>query len=252
MDLDMLTRDFYVKSTQSGLGSCFEDARSRTYSEFSFFGIIGTMVLINITEDSEQPLSFPTCRQPTDILHLNTIERMIPVSFAHCRPAKQWIQALLPSGAYLGLAPAASLSQLKTTSLLSQLIEKGIIDTQLWSLVLLNGQDGLFSLGGTPVASIRKVEKETQDLLSSQNPEGHEELKREEHLEDRASVYDPEVASDPDHDWKWMPVRGIDGFWQIQMRGVWVDGVKNVFNQPVILDVSQSPPSSHEIDLIAH
>ncbi|CAG8957763.1 hypothetical protein HYFRA_00000101 [Hymenoscyphus fraxineus] len=220
MDLDMLTKDFYVKSTQSSLGSFFLDFMSKTY------------------KDSEQPLPFPTCRQPTDILHLNTIERMIPVSFAHCRPSKQWIQALLPSGAYLGLAPAASLSQLNTTSLLSQLIEKGILDTQMWSLVLLNGRDGLFSLGGTPLASIRKVEKETQDLLASQKQEGHEELKREEHLEDRAAIYDPSIAGDPDRDWKWMQVRGIDGFWQIQMHGVWVDGVKNVFNQPAVLDIN--------------
>lgn len=168
---------------------------------------------------------------------------MIPISFANCKPAKQWIQSLLPSGAYLGLAPAASLSQLNTTSLLPQIIEKGIIDSQLWSLVLLNGQDGLFSLGGTPLASIRKVEKETQDLLSSQNEkvEGHEELKREEHLEDRASIYDSDVARETDHGWKWMPVQGIEGFWQIMMHGVWFDGVKNIFNQPAILDVRPPP-----------
>lgn len=210
------------------------------------------MGLMRAVEDSEQPLSFPTCRRPTDILHLNTIDRMIPISFAHCRPAKQWIQALLPSGAYLGLAPAASLSQLNTTSLLPQLIEKGVVDTPLWALVLLNGQDGLFSLGGTPLASIRKVEKETQDLLSSQNPQEHEELKREEKLEERVGVYDSEVARDPDHEWKWMDVRGIGGFWQIMMHGVWVDGVENVLNQPAVLDVYLPLPSPSPSILPTH
>jgi hypothetical protein len=160
---------------------------------------------------------------------------LIKVNFAHCRPAQQWIQSLGPSGAYLGLAASSSLSQLKTTSLMAQLIEKGIIDLPMWSVVLLNGQDGLFSMGGTPIATIKEVAKETRELLSSQVT--HEELKRSTPLEKRIAEYTPSKEGDTNTDWKWLKVQGSDGWWQIQLHGIWVDGTKVIYNQPAILDV---------------
>ncbi len=166
---------------------------------------------------------------PTDVIHLPTVHRTALVSFAHCRPAKQWIRALLPSGAYLGLAPSASLSQTKTVGLLQQLLEKDFVDTPIWSLILINGKEGIFSIGGTSAASLRQVEKETDDAL---NPGEHDETKR-----------DTTRAEQEDHleDWRWMKVHGAEGWWQILMRGIWVDGIKVLGNQPVVLDVSEHP-----------
>lgn len=178
--------------------------------------------------DSEAPLSFPTCRGPTDIVHLPTIQRPIPITFAHCRPAKQWLRALLPSGAYLGLAPSASLSQTKTIGLLEQLLDKKVIDVPMWSLVLINGKEGIFSIGGTSAASLRQAEKETDEML---NPGEHDETKR-----DTSDA----IANDAMKDWKWMEVHGAEGWWQILMRGIWVDGIKVLNNQPIVLDVRET------------
>ena len=125
-----------------------------------------------------------------------------------------------------------------------QLIEKEIIDLPMWSLVLLNGQDGLFSMGGTPVATIREVEKETQDLLNGKKSEKqeitHEELKRSMQLEKRAAEYTPPTDESSSTAWKWLKVRGSDGWWQIRLHGVWVEGTKIEYNQPAILDVRPS------------
>lgn len=38
--------------------------------------------------------------------------------------------------------------------------------------------------------------------------------------------------------WKWSPVEGADGWWQTLMRGVWVDGVKVLKNQPCVVDIN--------------
>ncbi|KAH9220100.1 aspartic peptidase domain-containing protein [Leptodontidium sp. 2 PMI_412] len=210
MDLDMLTADWWVLSTSSSKGSWFLDFNSKTYEQV----------------DSEAPLSFPTCRGPTDVVHLPTIQRPIPISFAHCRPAKQWLRALLPSGAYLGLAPSPSLSQTKTVGLLQQLMEKKAIGIPVWSLLLINGKEGLFSIGGTSAASVRQAEKETDEML---NPEEHAETKRE--------TAEAKAKGDL-KDWKWIKVHGAEGWWQILMRGIWVDGIKVLDNQPIVLDVN--------------
>ncbi|KAH7410971.1 aspartic peptidase domain-containing protein [Cadophora sp. MPI-SDFR-AT-0126] len=208
MDLDMLTADFWVLSTSSSKGSWFLDFNSKTYV------------------DSEAPLAFPTCRGPTDVVHLPTLRKPIPIDFAHCRPAKQWLRALLPSGAYLGLAPSAWLSQTKTDGLLQQLMEKKAINVPMWSLLLINGKEGLFSIGGTSADSVRQAEKETDEML---NPGEHDETKRDT---SKAN------AEDDVKDWKWMKVHGAEGWWQILMRGIWVDGIKVLDNQPIILDVN--------------
>lgn len=38
--------------------------------------------------------------------------------------------------------------------------------------------------------------------------------------------------------WKWSPVEGAAGWWQILLRGIWADQVKVMKNQPCIIDVS--------------
>ncbi|KAH6676269.1 aspartic peptidase domain-containing protein [Halenospora varia] len=193
LPLDMLSADWWVVSTKSDKGSFFLDFNSKTYV------------------DSESPLSFPTCRLPIDILHLFAIRRT------------QWSRALLPNGAYLGLAPSTHLSQLRGTSLMPQLIEREIIDRPMWSIVLLNSREGLFSMGGTAIATIKEIEKESESALLHNG--GHEELKRGEEF-------------DWEGDWKWLKVQGSEGWWQISMDGIWVEGEKILRQQPIILDVN--------------
>jgi len=185
--------------------------------------------------EAESPLTVPTCREPTDVIYLPTIKQSIPLSFTLCRPAKQWVRSLLPSGAYLGLAPSTALSQTKTTNLLQQLIDKSIIDTPIWSLVLINGKDGIFTLGGTSAQSLRRAKIETDDELAQY---ANHEVKRDVLVAHRSAA-DIEMAAAPSSDeWKWSKVQGAEGWWQILMRGLWVDGIKELENQLVVLDVS--------------
>lgn len=183
--------------------------------------------------DSESHLSFPTCREPKDMVHLPSIQRSIVISFAHCRPSKQWIRALLPSGAYLGLAPSKSLSQTKTVSLIPQLLDGKMIDVPIWSLVLFDGNDGLLSIGGTlaqsPEQPTSKVETSDQALM-------HTEIKREGHVKGRAVV--DFILEDRMASLKWNSLHGAEGWWQILMEGVWIGKTRILKNQPIILDVS--------------
>lgn len=111
---------------------------------------------------------------------------------------------------------------------MQQLLDKEVIDTPIWSLVLLNREEGLFSIGGTSVAHVRQVERDTEDALTNLGSQA----------EPKAAPEELPKAIDSSKEWKWVKVQGSDGWWQILMRGIWVDGVKMLHNQPVILDVS--------------
>ncbi|KAH8795490.1 aspartic peptidase domain-containing protein [Hyaloscypha finlandica] len=195
MDLDMLTADWWIFSTSSGKGSFYLDFNSKTYGKTS--------------------LSF-RCPELTE-------------------PAKQWVRTLLPSGAYLGLAASTALSQTKTVSLMMQMIEKNVINTPVWSLVLINGKDGIFSIGGTSAPSVRRAKMETDDELARA---GNYEVKRDEVVASRSAA-DIEMEADLSaNEWKWSKVQGAEGWWQILMRGIWVDGNKVLENQPIVLDIN--------------
>jgi hypothetical protein len=222
MDLDMLTSDWWVLSTPSGTGSFFLEDNSQTYRNFiSTPSTINTPSLTNIIEDSETPLAFPTCRHPTDIIQFPTIERAVPLSFAHCKPEKYWVRSLIPSGAYLGLAPGLSLSQTKTRSLLTQVHDKGLVEAPVFSLMVGNGQSGVFTIGGTS--------------------EGNE-IKRNNHLAINK-------IGEKTLDWKWMKRHDTEGWWTLLMSKLWVNGAKILEKQIIILDVCQLSQSSY---LAAH
>lgn len=213
-------------------------------------------------EDSKNALSFPTCREPTDIVHLPTIHRSIPILFAHCTPAKQWIRTLGPSGSHLGLAPGASLSQTKTKGLLMQLLESGMIDTSVFSLRVMNGKEGVLSVGGVSAVHWKRLGKDTDEYAEKQYLKRHhspsrdqpldakdKEIKRQETRRgealDRRMVIPSSYLKEENSatDWKWNKVRGPEGWWQMMMTGVWVSGRKVLQSQPIVLDVSTSVKS---------
>jgi hypothetical protein len=112
-----------------------------------------------------------------------------------------------------------------------QLIEKHIINAPIWSILLVNGKEGIFSLGGTSAAVVREVEQETADDLARI---GHQNHKRAYIME----TPDNRKPSGESNQWKWVQVQGAEGWWQIPLRAIWVDGIKILDSQPVILDVS--------------
>jgi hypothetical protein len=83
---------------------------------------------------------------------------------------------------------------------------------------------------------VRQVEKETQHSLAHLGQ--HEETNRDGHMINREDSKSEFEVEDVAKGWKWSDVQGAVGWWQILMHGVWLDGVKVLYNQPIILDVS--------------
>ena len=137
------------------------------------------------------------------------------------------------------MAPSKALSQTKTLPLMLQLMEENVIDTPVWSLVLINGKDGIFSIGGTSAPSLRQAEIETDDALAQI---GAHERKSGGIVVPRALARVETEAALSSNEWKWSKVQGAEGWWQILMRGIWVDGIKVLDSQLVILDVSMNDP----------
>ncbi|KAI9783791.1 MAG: hypothetical protein M1839_003127 [Geoglossum umbratile] len=221
MDLDMLTADFFLFSTTSRNGRGFTDLFSQTFVRSNYF-------------------PFPNCCVPTDTIAFPVINTSVSLSFAFCRPPKSSLQTLLPSGAVLGLAPSESLSQVKADGLLKQILDKGIVKNGIWSIMLINGQDGVFSIGGTGADAVRMVEEQTKAALDRL---GEIERQRKESESDQGPVgMENEKGGEArvtkrDDDWKWTKIQGAAAWWQILMQGVWIDGSKILKNQPVVIDV---------------
>ena len=141
------------------------------------------------------------------------------------------------------MASSESLRQTKSTSLLRQLFKKGVIQRPIFSLTLINGQEGILSAGGTSAKAIELVEQQTKAELDrvgaselgedAANAELPSALGKREIRET-----DPAAGTDTwEKDWRWVRVQGAEGWWQILMQGVWVDGIKILRNQATVIDV---------------
>ncbi|KAI9816201.1 MAG: hypothetical protein M1827_001802 [Pycnora praestabilis] len=230
MDLDLLTSDFFVFTTTSSKGSKYDDLFSSSY-----------------LKSNEHP--FPRCRLPTDKFRLPNSNVSLPLSFVHCRPTKSGLNTLLASGSMLGLASSDSLSQTGTPSLTKQLVAKTVVEKPIWSIMLINGQEGILSIGGTCAAAVEQVIQQTTDEMNkfgelekamARNATPHREGATPPRLLERDIAHDgmKEREADWEKGWKWSKVQGAEGWWQILMQGVWVDGSKVLKNQPVVIDLN--------------
>lgn len=231
-DLNMLVSDFYVVTTTSRKGSRYDDFFSQSAQK-----------------SLDRP--YPTCYQHTDLFTLPTISDPLPISFPYCRLSKFSRNTLGPSGSTLGLAPSEHLSQTGSVSLLKQLLEKEVIQHPIFSLMLINGQDGVLSVGGTAASAIEMVVRQTEkalDQLSDKKKGKVDPVKKLEPLVKRGRHGKEVVAKreDWETDWVWTGVQGAEGWWQVLMRGVWVDGSKVLHNQAVVIDVCRTVRSSSQ------
>ena len=154
----------------------------------------------------------------------------------------------------LGLAPSRHLSQTETPTLLQQLLEEKVIERSIFSIMLINGQEGVLSIGGTGAEAVDYVEVQTRKQLDELGALERMAVIGQTASTDVKSIAKREtesdmIAQDPSADWrtgwKWSKVQGAEGWWQILMQGVWVDGSKVLKNQPVVIDVRRllsSPP----------
>lgn len=223
MDLNMLVFDFYVVTTTSRKGSRYDDYFSESAQK-----------------SLDRP--YPTCHQHTDLFTLTTVDDPLPLSFPYCRPSKFSRNTLGPSGSTLGLAPSEHLSQTGSISLVKQLFETEVIQHPIFSLMLINGQDGVLSVGGTAASTIEMVVSQTENALNKLGGTEKADVAPVEKLPPlvKRGRHGKEVVTkreDWETGWVWTGVQGAEGWWQLLMRGVWVDGSKVLQNQAVVIDV---------------
>ena len=223
MDLNMLVHDFYVVTTTSRKGSRYDDYFSQSAQK-----------------SLDRP--YPTCNQLTDLFTLPTFDNPWPLSFPYCRPSKFSRNTLGPSGSILGLAPSDHLSQTGSISLVKQLFEEKVIQRPIFSLMLINGQDGVLSVGGTAASTIEMVISQTENVLNQLGETEKGDVAPVEKLPPlvKRGRHGKEVVTKREEweaGWVWTGVQGAEGWWQLLMRGVWVDGSKVLQNQAVVIDV---------------
>ncbi|KAI9894050.1 MAG: hypothetical protein M1814_004820 [Vezdaea aestivalis] len=235
LDLDMLSSDLVISTTTSKLGSPFVDFVSQSYRKSAIPLISSSM---RLSKDLEKGNNYPipNCHVPTELFHAPTIDKTISIRFAHCSPPKSSQETLGPSGAVLGLASSDSLSQTKVDTLFQQLLGLKVIESSVWSILLINAESGVFSIGGSSAQAVSLIEQKLEEDLKKL---GRAEMEPEPDLPIQAIEKrspEGEAVSDWRSQWRWSNVQGADGWWQILMQGVWVDGAKVLKNQPVIID----------------
>ena len=154
---------------------------------------------------------------------------------------------LAPSGSSLGLAPTNPLARLQHYNILQQLMEGKLISQGLWSITLLDTENGILSLGSTIAKEVQRAKIQAEiELQSFGQPAATEEWLKQE-------VDSRMVSLMPDHlsaetQFRWTNMQGAAGWWTTLMAGVWVNGAKVLKNQPVLFDVQcpfiLAPPSA--------
>ena len=150
-------------------------------------------------------------------------------------------------------------SQTGSTSILQQLLEKEVVQRPIFSLMLINGHEGLLSVGGTAASAIELVagqtrheldhlgmiergealpDDENHSKLLPTSPDGIGDSKKMMKRGRASKDVIPRQASWEDR-WVWSKVQGAEGWWQILMQSVYVDGAKVLQNQAVVVDVSR-------------
>lgn len=248
----MLASDFYVIATTSQKGKKYDDYFSKTHGGSTSSYRASRANLLPLEKSPDRP--YPACGQPTDVFHLPTINTSLPLSFVYCRPQKFTHRTLGPSGSSMGLAPSKHLKQTKSNSLISQLLQSNVVERPIFSLMLINGYEGVLSIGGTGAAAVDMVVQQTKDELdrigalergeipiiptedlSVSSNKGRPIVERS-----RALINDlMSRQAQWDDSWEWSHVQGAEGWWQMLMQGVWVDGSRVLQNQAAVIDVRQ-------------
>ena len=247
----MLVSDFYVVTTTSRRGSKYDDFFSQSISRSSELFPPGETFVNGVPVKSHKH-PYPTCALNSETFTLPTINTSVQLPFAQCRPSKFGLRTLWASGSTLGLAPSETLSQ-TGSSLLKLLLEREIIQRPIFSLMLINGQEGILSIGGTAAKAVEMIVSQTETALD--RLEGKETTKPL--VAQKSKDLPPLVKRERtgkrivtrqtywEEGWVWNGVQGAEGWWQLLMRGVWVDGSRVLRNQAVVIDVSVLWPAFH-------
>ncbi|KAL9000451.1 MAG: hypothetical protein Q9169_000968 [Polycauliona sp. 2 TL-2023] len=243
LDLNMLTSDFYVRHTTSHAGTRYDDLFSKSFAK-----------------SNQHP--YRSCTLPTDVFHLPTVDTSVPLAFAYCRPLKGSQDTLQASGSMLGLAPSKYLRQMDTPFLLHQLLKERVVERPIFSLMLVSGNEGVLSVGGTGTQAAEMVSKKTAEQLDRAGAQekinaftaengktlegGTNSLGKLNPPEEKVILHKREgeghgimaKGADWKEGWTWSKVQGAEGWWQTLMQGVWVGGSRVLQNQAVVVDIN--------------
>lgn len=189
---------------------------------------------------------------PSDVFHLPTINEFFRLQFPYCNPPKTTRATLLESGSVLGLAPSNALRQINAPPILKQLMDKNIIEQPVWSVMLINSDRGILSIGGTNEDDVEEAKIRTQVDLETMGQQGEDgSMGGEDIIDAKIRSILALKTGDWREGWRWTKVQGAEGWWQVLMQGVWIDGAKILKNQPVVIDVrfAVSPSPFHSLRL---
>jgi hypothetical protein len=124
-----------------------------------------------------------------------------------CSPSKSSRHTLGSSGSIVGLAPSNTLARISAPNLLQQLLEKTIINRNLFSLSLVDAQNGNLTLGGTTAEKTEATKTRFQVMLDNfGNPLATPEFVEQEVRDGMASF--PPTLNEQFH---WTGVHGAEG-----------------------------------------
>ncbi|KAL9615461.1 MAG: hypothetical protein Q9167_000139 [Letrouitia subvulpina] len=157
----------------------------------------------------------------------------------------------------LGLAPSDQLSQTGVKRMLQQLLDENAIERPIFSLMLINGREGILSVGGTVARAVDLVVEQTASELDRAGAQSKIESLIQGNEKAPGDVTDKSAAkrsftkrrgkvnqekanrqADWENEWTWTDVQGAEGWWQTLMQGLWVDGSKVLQNQAVVFDIN--------------
>ena len=154
---------------------------------------------------------------------------------------------LAASGTVLGLAPHSSLARLEGYNILQQLKKEMSVLHDLWSITLLDAENGILSLGRTIVKQMEraKIQGELELQRFGESTATEEGIAKE--VDHRLGLSMPDHLPFDAH-FRWTNIQGAAGWWTALLGGVWVNGAKVLKNQPVLFDLQcpfiLAPPSA--------
>lgn len=171
-----------------------------------------------------------------DVFHLDRNANPMKLVLPICQPLHSSRQTLLPSSNMLGLAPHGPLQRLPGYGILQQLRREGAIPKELWSITLLDSENGILSLGTTIAKEVEraKIQGEVELQMMGDATADTELLEDEVNKKLAFSMFD---SLPPEAHFKWTGLQGAAGWWTSLMTGVWVNNAKVLKNQPILLDI---------------
>ncbi len=135
-----------------------------------------------------------------------------------------------------------------------------MIKKEEWGLLLLNGEEGVLSIGGSSADVVEQVNAQNKEALdrigqaergelsvadgggaANEQAQSNEKVLEPGILRKRALLAEQDNNAKTEDKWKWAKVQGAAGWWQILMHGVYIENIQVLKNQPVIIDVRNVP-----------